>query len=141
MSLPRKYPRKLKKFLTWLSINMNGEDDANDHSNGGNQGKGDHVSNHLATFDLVCNHLIANLGSKQKKVKGLWTHCLTFIDRVQNLFEFYYFRSNCRPITHYTCFRVFASIFSGFHVFTSFYCTYLGFQMMRKRWNFSLQKL
>jgi len=52
--------------ITWLSINMDGEDDANDHANGCHHGQSNHVANHLTTLDAVGHHLIPDLMKLQK---------------------------------------------------------------------------
>ena len=40
---------------------MDGEDDADDHADGGDHGQGDHVADHLATPDPVRHHLVPDL--------------------------------------------------------------------------------
>jgi hypothetical protein len=49
------------EWLTRLSVHVNGEDDSDDHADGGDQGQGDHVGHHLAALDAVVHHLVANL--------------------------------------------------------------------------------
>ncbi len=48
-------------FVTWLSVNVNGKNDSNDHADGCDGGQGNHVGNHLTTFDSVRNHFITDL--------------------------------------------------------------------------------